>query len=258
MKGFIMAVRTLTIIPIPGETDEKYSSSFIWFPFVGFLLGLIIYFAAALWTNMTGVTWSRGGSFLIILIEICLTRGLHIDGLADWADAIGSHSNKEKRLIIMKDSLLGTFGVIAVVMTLLVKFIAFEKILSSGSFLAIPFIFAITRGMHVELMTTMPYARAGNGLAKPFVDAASPLNKIKTRIITILISLCLGPIGLLFFIIAWISTKILGSTYKRYFGGITGDLMGTTSELLEALLLFICAVAGGHILVYFGWSGIFF
>ncbi len=253
MKGFISAVRTLTIIPIPGQEGQKLSAALPWFPVVGLILGLVLYAAGRLWMLLPDTQWLAGGALLLVAVEIWLTRGLHLDGLADWADSIGGFG-REKRLAIMKDVSLGTFGVLALILALTAKWLAIQKILSSGSLILLPIILAVSRGMLVELQLTLPYARAEGGMAGPFAEGASNKHRGAAHILTLGICLAIGPMGLALFVIAWLTARLLGARWKKQFGGFTGDLLGTTNEITEILLLTLCALPGKNIHAYLGWG----
>ena len=135
MKGFVIALRTLTLILWPGKESEDLSASLPWFPIVGLFLGVILCGIGYLWTKLLLSQWMAGAALLMVGLEVWLTRGLHLDGLADWADSIGGFREREKRLAIMKDVSLGAFGVLALFLALMAKWVAFERILGTGSFI---------------------------------------------------------------------------------------------------------------------------
>ncbi len=253
MKGFISAIRTLTIIPIPGRESDKLSSALPWFPVVGLVLGLILYATGRLWLLIPFDPWFSGGALLLVAVEVCLTRGLHLDGLADWADSIGGFG-KERRLAIMKDVSLGTFGVLALILVLTAKWFAFERLLASGFIIVIPVIMIVSRDMLVELQLTLPYARSEEGMAGPFVEGASNVHRIISHVVTLGICLAFGPLGFALFVSALLMAKIFGARCRKQFGGITGDLLGTANEMLEIVLLVLCALPGPSILCYTEWS----
>ena len=254
MKGFITAMRTLTIIPLPGREGQKFSSSLIWFPIVGLIIGFIIYGLGWLWIRLLGTDWPGGGAAVLLTVQVILTRGLHLDGLADWADAFGGKRDKASRLAVMKDPRVGAFGVIAIVAVFLAKWVALERLLTMGSFIWVIFIMIISRDMMVVLMTTLPYARSQEGMASPFIKDISPGQKIWAHIISLILCLFAGPAGLVLYGLGWIITWPLRTSYERGFGGITGDLLGTTNEIVEMILLVICAATGRLILAHTGWG----
>lgn len=253
IKGLTAAIQTLTSIHIPGREDKDLSSALSWFPIVGLLLGVILWFAGLLWTLLPFAQWPAGCAMLLIIIDVLLTRGLHLDGLADWADSMGGF-DREKRLTIMKDASIGAFGTIAVLLCLISKWVIFERLLSSDTFLLIVPVMVISRSMLVELMTTLPYARSGEGMARPFVENAGKGKRIISLSVVVLLCLISGPMGLGLLIIAWIMTMIFRSYCLKRFGGITGDLLGAADEINEVVLLALCAMPGQCMSGLMGWG----
>lgn len=244
MKGLITALRTLTLFPIPGRESDNLSSSLPWFPIVGLILGLILYAIGAIWIHLIAGDWPEAGAAILLVAQVVLTRGLHLDGLADWADALGGHREKEPRLSIMKDPHVGAFGILALTMAVLLKWVAFTRLLSAGSLLWLFPVLMTSRSMIVELITTLPYARTGEGMARPFVTGASSKHRIMTHPISLGACLYFGFAGSVLFGTGWIITRLLAVSYRKGFGGITGDLLGTTNEIVEIILLMICLLPG--------------
>lgn len=254
MRGLITALRTLTILPVPGREEGAFSSSLPWFPFVGLMSGATLFSLGFLWRSTPGVNWPWGGAVLLLVAEIILTRGLHLDGLADWADAVGAHRGRSERLRIMKDSRLGTFGVLALIVVLFAKGAALERMLASGSILCLLPICTISRDMMVGLMTSLPYAGIGEGMARPFMEGASSGHRVLSGAATLGICLCFGPSGLALLGTGWIISRTFRASCERLFGGATGDLLGTDKEIVETILFILCALPGGRVLHYTGWS----
>ena len=255
--GISTAFRTLTIIPWPGKESKGLSSALPWFPLVGLTLGLILYAIARVWVMLPFREWWAGAALLILVSEVWLTRGIHMDGLADWADSIGGFRQREKRLAIMRDANLGAFGVLALIVALMAKWVALERLLASGAFIWFLVIFSLSRNMMVELMTTLPYARKEEGMAREFVKGASSIHRFVSHIITMVLCLLFGPVGLLFFLLAGILTWLFKRICRTQFGGITGDLLGTSNEIIEICLLVVCALPSERMLYYTGWSWVF-
>ena len=253
MRSLLTAIRTLTIIPLPGRDCERLSSCLLWFPWVGLILGGILYGFGILWCGLLGKAWFSGGGALLLAAGVILTRGLHLDGLADWVDAVGADKSPSKRLSIMKDPHLGTFGVLALILVLILKWTALTRLLSSGSLIWIVPIFVIPRDLMVELMTTMPYARPGGGTARPFLEGVSQQQRIWSHCMTLGVCLFFGPAGIALLVLGWIVTVFLRTCFKKSFGGITGDLLGATNELVETALLMACALPGEKLLALTGW-----
>jgi len=256
IKGLISATRTLTIINLPGDEGEALSNSLPWFPVVGAILGLILYGTGWMWSFLPFKQWPSGGALVLVFLGTWLTRGLHLDGLADWADSIGGF-HREKRLEIMKDVSLGAFGVLALILCLMAKWICLGRLLSSGAVVWVVAIMSVSRAVLVDLITTLPSARAGKGMAGPFVRGASNKHRSVSRLLSLVLCFLFGPAGLVLFALAWLAARIFGVRCRRQFGGITGDLLGTANEMVEIFLLFICALPGEKILCYTGWGWVF-
>jgi adenosylcobinamide-GDP ribazoletransferase len=177
-----------------------------------------------------------------------------MDGFADWADGLGGSRDKGTRLTIMRDHHLGAFGVIAVVFAILAKWVALERLLLSAGLLVIVPISILSRAAMVSLMRNLPYARAGEGMARPFMDDLSRGKVMAAKGITLCLCLLFGPLGIGLLAAGWIIVRVLAPSFKKGFGGITGDLLGATNEMMEILLLWFCACSGKLFLPYLGWE----
>ncbi|MBW2028896.1 MAG: adenosylcobinamide-GDP ribazoletransferase [Deltaproteobacteria bacterium] len=239
--GFITAVRTLTIIPLPGQ-EGAFHDSLPWFSLVGLLLGLVYYSLGSLWTGLLAPDWAAGGAALLILLDIIVTGALHLDGVADFADAMGRKGDKEARLATMKDPRVGAFGVIALVIVLLTKWLALERIFSHGPLSCIPFVPVISRDMAVELLTTLPYARPGEGMGRPFSRGATRSHRRWSHVLSLGICLLFGLPGIASFAMGWSIARVLRSLFKRVFNGVTGDLLGLSIVAIELTLFFLFAL----------------
>jgi adenosylcobinamide-GDP ribazoletransferase len=257
LDGLGTAVKTLTAIPWRGRESEDFSSSLPWFPFVGLLLGGLLYGLSLPWKLLPVTPWSAGTAILLAAADVCLTRGLHFDGLADWADSIGGLFQRDKRLAIMKDVSLGTFGGLALILALLAKWAAFERIISCGAGIWLIPVFIISRTMMVELMTTLTYARTGEGMGRPFVTKASARQRVLSHMAAVVLCIPFGPCLLPLFGLGWIETWLFGIRCRHAFGGITGDLLGTADEMVEITLLMTCAFLGDGLSSYTGWGWLF-
>jgi adenosylcobinamide-GDP ribazoletransferase len=111
--------------------------------------------------------------------------------------------------------------------------------------------------MMVELMTTLPYARAEDGMGQPFIARASTRNRVLSHVVAIVFCIPFGPFSFLLYCLGLLETKLFGIRCRHAFGGITGDLLGTTNEMVEITLLMICALLGEGLLPYTGWGWVF-
>ncbi|RLC24591.1 MAG: adenosylcobinamide-GDP ribazoletransferase [Deltaproteobacteria bacterium] len=242
VRGLGTALRTLTLLPWPFGESEDLAASLPWFPVVGLILGMILYGVAVIWSYLPFVPWPAAAGLALLVCEVILTRGLHVDGLADWADSIGGGADREKRLAIMKDASIGAFGVTALVLDLLAKWICFERLFATGALFFIPVILLLSRNALVELACALPYARTGTGMGLPFVEGATRKHLWVSRLLTVTVCLILGLPALLLFCISCLETLAFAFYSRRRFGGITGDLLGTANEIVEGSLLLLCAL----------------
>ncbi|MCF8061880.1 MAG: adenosylcobinamide-GDP ribazoletransferase [Deltaproteobacteria bacterium] len=255
-NGLITAFRTLTILPVPGHESDDLASALPWFPLVGLLLGTFLALAGRLWTHAVE-GWSGGGAVLLLIASVLLTRGLHMDGLADWADALGGRPDRETRLAIMKDPGLGAFGAVALGLVLLAQWTALERILDLGDpcILLLPWI--VTRTMMAELAGTLPYARPGAGTAGPFVHGASGGRRLVALVAGLMLSTAWGAAGLLCFFAAWGATRLFARHCRKVFGGVTGDLLGALNEILATGILLAFSGLPGPTHLWYTGTGFF-
>ncbi len=236
-KGLVTALRTLSALPVPGRDSGRFSDAFYWFPVAGLLLGLLQAGSGAL--AMTTV-WPEFSAAAVLLTGILLTRGIHLDGLADSADGFFGGHDAETRLRIMKDSSTGTFGVLALVLLLLFKWTALVQLLGAGRYDWVVSGVVLARTVQVVLAARFPYARREGGIAEHFVAGAG-----RSHIVTVL----LGALVIVFalmrvaplstisaFAAASVAGAILGTLALRKIGGVTGDVLGASSESAEALV----------------------
>ncbi len=262
--GLTTAFRTLSILPLPGKTMGRdagasgMAASLTWFPCVGLVIGAALYGLTVLAGLLPSGAWPGGVALVVTVGTVILTRGLHLDGLADAADAFGSLAPRERMLFIMKDSRVGTFGVLAIVIVLGTKWIAVARLVESGTAVWIVAACVISRAAQVELAVALPYARAEGGTARGFIEGARGLHRLIAWLLALaIVTAVLGPAGAAALAGGWLLTRVLAWRYMRVLGGVTGDLLGATSELVETAILFACAVAGAHLTEWTGWGFVF-
>jgi len=244
--GFVTATRTLSILNVPGSDAQSFSSALPWFPAVGALLGFLSYGWAALIAPLTCGGWPEVLAFMVLASEITLTRGLHLDGLSDWADSFGSISDRKRALEIMKDSSVGVFGVLALLTVLLGKWIILTRLFSQGRELWLVGAFIISRTVMVELAATLPYARSEGGTAAAFVSGARLIHLFSAISFSVLLLyLILGWQSLLLLCLGLLTGALFGFHCRRRFGGITGDLLGASHET-AGLAVLLGAALGGY------------
>ena len=253
-RGLVTAFRTLTIFPVPGQDAPKHSGSLPFFPLVGLALGFVLWAISLIDKVISGTVWPMGIGALMLLASIVSTRSLHLDGLADLADAVGGGWDKARRLEIMKDTRLGVFGGVAVIVALLLKWLAFSRLVAVSSTVWIILILMISRAMQVHLAVRLDYARPEGGTAASFVNKASGYHLAAAYMITLVAALVFGPLGLAAMAAAEITTWAYGAWCSKNIGGITGDLLGAGNEIIEVGLLFLAASLGNQLVLYTGWG----
>lgn len=240
MKALITTIRTLTILPVPGKDTDDFARSLYWFPVIGLLLGGILYAVTVGIDYACREPWAEGTALLLLLLSILLTRGLHLDGLCDWADGFWGSHDRDGILAIMKDSSIGTFGGAALVCILLAKWVCLVRLIDISSPEWIIAAFAVSRSMQVIVMSAHPYARTEGGTAENFVKGAGNRHRHFALFAAMLIALALcglrwQPAAAV--TTAWVATCLVGQWSQKKIGGVTGDITGTTSEITEALVL---------------------
>ncbi len=244
-RGLVTALRTLTIIPAPGDEAEEPTDSLLWFPVVGLLLGLTLWLVAVLILKLTGWTW--GAANAAVVTGIILTRALHLDGLADWADAFWGGWNRDRILEIMKDSALGTFGTVALIVTLLTKWISLLALIENAALQWIILAMIISRAIQVDLATSYDYARPEGGTGAAFISNATSAHRTPAAWITLVLVVICGGFALRPIIVLFIALglgRLFGNWCHKKAGGMTGDLLGAASELTETFVLLLGAAVG--------------
>lgn len=250
---FLIALQFLTRLPVSFlltqdnvqndiYTSENQSRSLKYYPLVGFIIGSILaafifimdYFAA---------THTLYIATLSVFLWVVLTGGLHLDGVADMADAwVGGLGDKDKTLRIMKDPTCGSFGVIAIVFTILLKLVfVYELINISPWLILLPPL--LSRSAVVVLLMFIPYARP-DGMGSD-LNATPHKYKNMTSVIVFIVA-ALSLLALFSNTVVLLGTIVAGILFYIVFtlnvikriGGITGDIAGALVEYMELVILF--------------------
>ncbi|HHE31702.1 MAG TPA: adenosylcobinamide-GDP ribazoletransferase [Chlorobaculum parvum] len=237
LRGLVTALRTLTSLPVPGRDAERFSSSLYWFPVVGLVIGAVV---ALLARAGMGAGWPELAAVLALLGGVILTRGLHADGLADLADGFFGGRNREAALRIMKDPNVGSFGSLALIGVMLFKWICLLELARAGAYGMIAAGAVLSRTAQVLLAARMPYARSEGGTATAFVEDAGWPHLFVASIsgVALLFALLGGQIvpSAILLSGAFVALLFVGWLSHRKIGGITGDVLGASSELVEAFV----------------------
>ncbi len=250
MKPFFAAVSFLTILRIPHTWcgDERaIARSLTWFPLVGMLIGaFMVALDLFLCTLFPG---SLVPSALVVIAMISISGGLHLDGVADSADAFMSSRGKERMLEIMKDSRVGPMGSLTITALLLVKFSALASLPNEWRSSVIFLMPLAGRVALVVKTISLPYARSTGGLATLTHSDSKPWQGVVAVILLTVAGLLVTGINGLWITLACLTTTYLFGRYcMAKIGGLTGDTLGTACELVEiipAMTLLICINQGG-------------
>lgn len=254
MKRFIGILQFFTRIPIRVNIgfDEEFHKTMYYFPLVGFVLG-ILYFIIGLVSSFLFDSYIT--SVNILISTVVLTGGLHLDGVGDTFDGIYSYRDKEKILEIMKDSRLGTNAMLSVLFLMLMKLGLIYSIVQSGQLYNLIFMPVFAR-MAIVIACYKSVTPRKNGMGNVFIGKPS-LKMILTGIVYTVILIIIMGITLfnlnsldLIKVIAFIPIMIiLSRCFVRYIyskiDGLTGDILGCISELMEVMyLIYIYLIFG--------------
>ncbi len=244
LGGLLGAVRTLSVLPLPGRAVEPMSATLPWFAVVGAALGAVLYGISALAGSSMIGGWPEIAALAVVIGGALLTGGLHLDGLADWADTLGGAS-AERRLEIMKDPRVGAFGVIAVVAIVLCKWVALTRLGPAGALWLVT-AYAVSRTAMVDLAVRLPYARAEGGTAATLVEHARPHHLAVCGVSALAVVIAVsGPAGVGAMALGWLIAGVFGRWCRRRIGGVTGDLLGAANEIVETSILLLAAFVAG-------------
>ncbi len=242
--GFLSEVRLafsfLTILPVLDAgpaAGETVAASFGWFAIVGFLLGLALCGADAILGYWLGPPIR---SALLILSLTIVTGGIHLDGLADTADALGAGSNRARALEILGDSRIGTYGAVAIFFDLALKTLALATLAGPHRYAALILAPMLARGAMPLVASRLDYLRDGGAGATLLAhnDRAGG-HSLGMVILMLVASVALGETKAL--IVAGAVTYAMRQFYRRWLGGVTGDLIGACGELVEVAVLIAIA-----------------
>ena len=243
MLPFWIALQFLSSLPIrlPGMPEPReLGRSLLFYPLVGLLFGAILW--AVNWLLLGTPTLLHAA--LLLSVWVLLSGGLHLDGLADSADAwLGGFGDRERTLTIMKDPRSGPIAVVTLVLVLLLKFSALLALIEQPYSLALIIVPLIGRSALLGLFLTTPYVRAG-GLGQALADhLPRSAGKQVLAVSALACVLIAGVSGALAVVLAALGFVWLRQVMLRRLGGTTGDTAGAMLELLEVAVLVGLALA---------------
>ncbi|QUH24435.1 adenosylcobinamide-GDP ribazoletransferase [Serpentinicella alkaliphila] len=247
MKIFILMVQFLTRIPINLElsvSKEDFPKGVAYFPIVGLIIGII---NALVYFLLSKVAQEMVPLIAIVISNALVTGALHLDGLADSCDALFSARKKDRMLEIMRDSRIGTNGVLALILTILLKIALLDITPKSIIIPTIILIPVIGRATMSIILYGSTYARE-EGLGDLFIGKTSLNRAGVSIIITIfLVFVVLNLIGIIALLVSIIVAYLLRHYFNSKLGGLTGDLLGAVNEVVELIFSFVIVVLWGYI-----------
>jgi adenosylcobinamide-GDP ribazoletransferase len=179
---------------------------------------------------------------LIVLTLTLLTGAVHLDGLADTADALGAGRDRERALRILRDSTIGSFGAIALFFALALKTLALAAIAGPRRYAALYLAPGLARWAMVAVSRNLNYLRA-EGAGSAMLASDAERNFTLASITTIL---ALAPVAsarvLGACLTAAMAVLLIRAFYRRWLGGVTGDLIGAAGEIVEIAALIVMSV----------------
>jgi adenosylcobinamide-GDP ribazoletransferase len=242
VRPFVFAWHFLTGIPLSHALHEptavELARSMAWYPMVGLLIGGGLALADM---GLSRLFIPAVGNVLLIVLLVVLTRGLHQDGLADTLDGLAGGKTPAERLPIMRDPRIGAIGATSLFLSLLLRYaglMALPQAMRVPALLCMP---AIGRWAMVTVAWGSPYARTEGGLAASFLTHLSWHHiVVSTGILTAGLGWGFGLLGTVVILLAGsMVVCALWAGCRLWFGGITGDTLGATNEVIEILFLLL-------------------
>ncbi|MGX1924883.1 adenosylcobinamide-GDP ribazoletransferase [Vibrio sp. NH-7] len=235
---FLLALGFFSRLPIPKETpysEERMNQAGRYFALVGLLLGVL---CAGVYTLSHLLFSAEVSLFLTMAFSLLLTGAFHEDGLTDMADGIGGGMTQQKRLTIMKDSRIGTYGATALIMALLGKYLFLSELAQHA--VLIPTLIAgyvVSRAVAASLIYDMPYVSdSDTSKSKPLANKQSKVELGILIVSGLIPALWLGvPLMLAVLLVLLLFRWLFKRWLIKRIGGFTGDCLGAAQQISELL-----------------------
>jgi len=238
-----LAVGFLTRIPagIPADVaPARVGRCMAFFPLAGLLLGALLLAADA---GLARLLPRPVGDALLLALLALLTGALHLDGFADLCDGIGAGRDRATTLRIMKDSHVGAFAAVGLVLLVLVKYQALGAVPAGIKPLALLLMPVCGRWAAVALTVAIPYLRGPEGTASAFSSHAGWRELLLATLTLVATAMALLHLpGLLLVAGTAVTVALFGLWIRRRLGGVTGDVLGAAVEISEVVSLLLILV----------------
>jgi adenosylcobinamide-GDP ribazoletransferase len=241
LEGVRLALAFLTILPVGAErpaTPEAIAESFAYFPLAGFMIGAAL--AAVDW--MLHFALGRAvRSALIVMSLAALTGAVHLDGVADTADALGAGRDRERAMRILRDSTIGSFGAVAVFFVLALKILALAAIDGRRRYAALYLAPGLARWAMVAVSYRLDYLRS-QGAGSSLIQSNGRNFAFCSLTTIVAAALVVSTRALGAGLAAAAAALAMRAFYRRWLGGVTGDLIGAAGEIAEVAALIVMSI----------------
>ena len=247
-SGFRGAFSFLTRVPIASADDGvDLAAAVPWFPVVGGCVGLMV---AVVYAAGRQLVAPLPAAAVAVGAGVLVTGAFHEDGLADTADTLGAWDAPEARRIL-KDPTHGTFGVCALVLSLLARVVALSTLGGWAALAVVPAAHALARTSAILLLGIKPVA-TDEGLGASYAASVRAAHLITALIVGLAVGavtagMWVGPS----FVLASGAAYAVGAVAGRRVGGLTGDVLGAAEQVAEIAVFYL-----GAVIVAQGWSGL--
>ena len=249
-RALACAMQFLTRIPLATRMlfeNKDYANSLAWYPVIGLVLGGLVWLSGV---ALAGLSSTSLTAALVLAVWVLLTGALHLDGVADCADAwVGGFGDREKTFQILKDPRSGPIAVVVLVLVLLVKWAALEVLLRSEHWSIIWLIPLLARGAMPYIFWRLDYA-SSSGLGSALVDRLSR-QRILVSLLFVVVALSFAApleISVLFVVVSLLIYFWWRRASYQKLGGFNGDCAGALVEFLElGLLLGLATYTGSSL-----------
>ena len=245
-RAMACAMQFLTRIPLATRTlfdNKDYANSLAWYPVIGLILGVLVWLSGV---TLAGLSSTSLAAALVLAVWVLLTGALHLDGVADCADAwVGGFGDREKTFQIIKDPRSGPIAVVVLVLVLLVKWAALEVLLGSEHWWIIWLIPLLARGAMPYIFWRLDYV-SSSGLGSAFVEGLSRQRILISLLFVVVIAMLSLTAQLEILVLFVVVSLLIYLWWKRAsyqkLGGFNGDCAGALVEFLELGLLLGLAI----------------
>ena len=233
LRLFATAVTFLTRLPLARWSyaePRRLAQASVFFPLVGAIVAAIA--AAAAWLSLQLLPPALA-PWCALAVAIAVTGGFHEDGLADTADGLGGGFTRERKLEIMRDSRIGSYAGLALIVVLGGKYLALAQLSGTNLLLALGLGHVLARWSVLPLAALLPYAREGVAANKPVAEGIGWTQVLLATVLTA---------ALVAAVVSLVVVALAGLYFRHQLGGITGDTLGAANQAVE--LACYLAVAG--------------